>query len=95
MDIKRRLSQAIKEYNKYRSPEATAKLLDYREDEFIVEFRGPFCKTCGFYDWFDDLRYILLEEGLETRIDEIRELDDGGIVKYRIEKYGRRPGKKR
>lgn len=57
------LKEAIKRYNRYRSPEATARLLKAGEEGFVVEFSGSFCLSCGIYDWLEDLVY------------EIRELD--------------------
>ena len=41
------VSRAITVYNKYRSPEATTKLIGAEKDGFIIEFEGSFCKSCG------------------------------------------------
>ncbi len=50
---------AVRRFNELRSPEATAELV-YMEDDFIVvRFSGPFCYTCGLYDYFDDLAWEL------------------------------------
>jgi len=86
MVIKSLIEKAIEKYNKYRSPEATAKLVSFSEKSFVVEFSGSFCKTCGFYDYFDDFRIVLGEFGIKVKIKEIRETEAGGIVKYEVEK---------
>ena len=51
--------RAIEVYNKYRSPEATAKLVGIKKDGFIIEFKGPFCQSCGVNDYFEDFIHEL------------------------------------
>ncbi|KON32880.1 hypothetical protein AC477_02330, partial [miscellaneous Crenarchaeota group-1 archaeon SG8-32-1] len=51
--------KAVEEYNKYRSPEATAKLIEIQKHEFVVEFEGPFCSSCGVQDYIEDFIYEL------------------------------------
>jgi len=53
------ISKAIDRYNHYRSPEVIAKLIDVNEGQFVVDFSGPFCKSCAVYDYLDDLIYEL------------------------------------
>ncbi|RLG49904.1 MAG: hypothetical protein DRN96_08830 [Thermoproteota archaeon] len=79
------LEKAIEEYNRYRSPEVTAKLKAIAEGRFKVEFTGPFCSTCGFYDYFDDFRYVLLGIGVKSRIARVVELDEGAVVEFELE----------
>jgi len=76
------IKKAIEEYNKYRSPEIVAKLTSVSKRSFKVEFTGPFCLTCGFYDYFDDFKIVLEEYGLRVRVEEIEELGDGAVVKF-------------
>ena len=54
--LKTVLKKAITQYKKYRSPEVTAAVLSLNEKFFEIKFSGPFCRTCGFHDYFDDLR---------------------------------------
>lgn len=82
------IREAIEEYNRYRSPEVVARLVKIEDKRFIVEFRGTFCLTCGFYDYFEDLVYLLEDRGLRARITYIEEIDDGGVVEYRILEEG-------
>ncbi|WP_455367675.1 hypothetical protein [[Eubacterium] cellulosolvens] len=42
--------EAIKEYNRYRSPEATAELIALKDKEMRVRFTGPFCSSGGIPD---------------------------------------------
>ena len=46
--------RAVDAYNRYRSPEATAKLISLNEKELIVDFQGSFCSTCGTFDYLED-----------------------------------------
>ena len=69
-DLREAASKAIEQYNRYRSPEATAKLVETGEQHLVVDFSGPFCLSCGVYDWFEDLIFeseALAQAG--TRVD--------------------------
>lgn len=79
-----KILESIEEYNKYRSPEANAKLISFDNLIIYVEFTGPFCRTCGFYDYFDDLRIIFEEMGLKTEIIFIEETEDGAVVGFKL-----------
>jgi len=56
-ELKETLFKAIERYNRYRGAEATARLVETTEDQVVVDFSGPFCSTCGVYDYFEDLIY--------------------------------------
>ena len=81
---KEKIVKAIGEFNKYRVPEAKARLISLDEKNFKIEFTGSFCLTCGFYDYFDDYKIFLQEVGLETEIAGIEEIDEGAVVKFDI-----------
>ena len=51
------VSNAVESYNHFRRPEAVAKLVKLEKDELVVDFEGSFCRTCGTYDYFEDLIY--------------------------------------
>jgi len=80
-----RVKAAIEEFNKYRSPEAVAKLVDVGEGFTVIELSGPFCRSCGLYDYFDDLK-IELEEKMGCPI-EISKIEggegEGYLITYR------------
>jgi superoxide reductase len=82
---KQKLEVAIEEFNKYRDPLIVGKLTEIGEESFTMEFNGHFCRTCGFYDYFEDFQYELLDIiGLSTEIKEINELTEGALVVYSI-----------
>jgi hypothetical protein len=59
MEARREVEAAVEEFNKYRSPEAVAKIIEFSEGQVTIELSGPFCRGCGLYDYFDDLKIEL------------------------------------
>ena len=82
VSIKEKIVKAVDEFNKYRAPEARAKLILVSEKSFKIEFAGSFCRTCGYHDYFDDFRIFLEEIGLKTKITEVKEIFEGSVVKF-------------
>ncbi len=95
--IPRRLvEQAINLYNRFRAPEAVAKLVDIHGDRITVKFEGNFCKTCGINDWVEDMKYVLEDLGVDAELVEIREPElpeDYRVGVFRIKGPLRREGK--
>ncbi|HIQ13938.1 MAG TPA: hypothetical protein EYH44_06115 [Thermoprotei archaeon] len=85
--MKERIQKAIEEYNRYRGVEAKAKILYLDKDILRVEIRGSFCETCGYYDWIEDIVYILRDYDIDSELIRVNELDDGAIaeIKYKGE----------
>lgn len=84
-ELRRKIVKAIKKYNKYRAPEAEARLAEVRDDELEIELSGSFCMTCGFYDWIDDLRWDIMDEvAKEVEIVEIDSSDEPDVYKVRM-----------
>jgi hypothetical protein len=81
------VSRTIKIYNKYRSPEATAKLFGIKKDSFIIEFKGHFYQSCGVNDYFEDFIHELEDISKEFRV-ELEAAEPAGqqsyIVRYRV-----------
>ena len=71
MDMRRVVEEAIELYNRYRSPEAVASLVDVKGSVVVIEFRGSFCHTCGVVDWIEDMKYVMEDLGLEAEIIDI------------------------
>ncbi len=69
----RKFREAVRDYNRYRAPEAVARIVTRRGDTVYVEFDGTYCETCGLYDWIDDLKYVLEGKGLEADIVKLIE----------------------
>ncbi len=88
LSFKDSVLKAIEEYNKYRSPEAKAKLVKISDRELVLDFEGSFCRTCGVVDYFEDFIYELRELiDVKMKIKSFKELGHETIrVKYIIEK---------
>jgi len=81
----RKVEESIVDFNRYRVPEVEAEIAELHEDYFRVRFKGSFCKTCGFYDYFDDLMYNLIDIfEVKTEISNIKEESEGALVEYRF-----------
>jgi hypothetical protein len=84
-DVERILKVAIPEFNRIRVPEIEATPKEITEEGFTVFFSGSFCTTCGYYDYFDDLLYLLMDDySLNTEIVEIKQENEGDYVKFRL-----------
>jgi len=75
--------RAIEVYNRYRSPEATAKLVEVEKDGFIIEFEGTFCQSCGAQDYFEDFIYELETINKKFRV-ELAETKPTGPQSFRV-----------
>ncbi len=71
--IKESVEKSIQLYNKYRSPEAIAQLIELSDEEIKIKLSGTYCVTCGLYDWIEDLEYVLEDNGIRTEIYKIIE----------------------
>jgi hypothetical protein len=69
-----KINQVLSEYNKFRNPEVTVKFLHFEDGKLTIQFEGPFCNTCDFYDYFEDFIYEMKRlNKLEMDIDDIKE----------------------
>lgn len=86
--LKDAVAEAISEYNKYRSPEARAKLVRLSEKELILDFEGSFCRTCGVYDYLEDFIYELQKfADVNLKVKSFKEYKPETIrVRYALEK---------
>ena len=76
--------RTIEVYNRYRSPETKATLVSIKNDSFILEFEGSFCKTCGVRDYFEDFIYELETINSTIRL-EIGETEPSGPQSFRVQ----------
>ncbi len=62
-------------YNRYRSPEATAKLVLVTPELITVSFSGSFCYSCGVIDYLEDFIHELrlLTDKVELKIGKTRQ----------------------
>jgi len=85
LDLRKIIEEAIETYNHFRSPEAIAKLIAFTNDEFTVFFKGPFCQSCGVYDYFEDLIYEVKNlASLNIEVKKVKEERDGFTVIYKF-----------
>jgi hypothetical protein len=82
VDLKEHLLKAIADYNRYRSPEAVAKLVKLQKDKLIIEFSGPFCLGCGVSDYFEDFIYELKAQNHQVKIKQFKQT---GHQSYEVE----------
>jgi hypothetical protein len=75
--------RAVEVYNRYRSPESTAKLVGMEKDGFIIEFEGPFCQSCGVNDYFEDFIHELEDISRSLRV-EVKETEPAGPQSFRV-----------
>ena len=78
--------RTIEVFNRYRSPEATAKLVGVEKDGFIIEFEGPFCMSCGVRDYFEDFIHELEDISGAFSV-EVKETEPSGPQSFRV-RYG-------
>jgi len=72
-----RFKEAIERFNKYRFPEANAKIVEIDHEKALVEISGPFCTSCGIFDYFED---IAVEAN--AKIVEYKKVENGFRVTY-------------
>jgi len=82
-DLSKLVLRTIEVYNRYRSPEATAKLVKLEKDGFTIEFEGSFCQSCGVQDYFEDFVYEL--EGLSSAVEVvIGEIEQASLQSFKV-----------
>ncbi len=59
-------------YNRYRSPEAIAKVVSVDLDRVTITFSGSFCYSCGVMDYLEDFihEFKILTDKAELKIDK-------------------------
>lgn len=88
LDIMEAVRKAVDRFNELRGRESSARILEISSESVVVEFTGNFCRTCGFYDYFEDLRLLMEDYNVRTSIKIIEEFEDGSVVTYSIERDG-------
>ena len=93
-ELKLKVERALEEFNKYRAPEAVARLVSLDEKELVLEIAGPYCRSCGLADWFDDFSIELQAAGGPRAVfvdyEPSSERDEAYLVTYRIEREPQR-----
>lgn len=87
-DFLTKIKQGIEEFNRYRSPEAIASIVEIKGNKIKVRVSGPFCRTCGFQDYFDDLK-IEIESNVGADLEIVDTKEEGEesyLVKFAFKK---------
>jgi hypothetical protein len=86
-ELEELLRKAIALYNRYRSPEATAKLVSVTPDIVTVVFSGSFCYSCGVLDYIEDFihEFKILTDKMELKILKTKQTSPRSFeVDYRV-----------
>jgi len=69
------IRKAILLYNRYRSPEAFAKVVSVSPENVTLSFSGSFCYSCGVIDYVEDFIHELklLTDKVELKIGKTRQ----------------------
>ncbi len=75
VDLEQLMRRTVALYNRYRSPEATAKLVLVTPELVTVSFSGSFCYSCGVIDYLEDFiqEVKLLTDKVELKIGKTRQ----------------------
>jgi len=74
-------------YNRYRSPEAIAKLVKVSPENVTIAFSGSFCYSCGVLDYIEDFIYEFkrVTDKVELKIGKTRQTSPRSFeVDYKI-----------
>jgi hypothetical protein len=75
LELEDLVRKAIVLYNRFRSPEATAKLISVTPESVTVAFSGSFCYSCGVLDYIEDFihEFKILTDKAELKIGKTRQ----------------------
>ena len=82
----KKLRRITREFNRWRYPECRARTIKNEEDEIIIKFDGTFNYSCCFDEHFEDYRIMLEEEGEKYTIEEVKQIGNKFIVRYKRDK---------
>ena len=74
-ELEELIRKAILLYNRYRSPEAIAKVVSVSPETVTLTFSGSFCYSCGVIDYVEDFIHELkmLTDKVELKIGKTRQ----------------------
>ncbi len=81
--LKGLILRTVEVYNRYRSPEATAKLVEIEKGGFTIEFKGLFCRSCGVNDYFKDFIYMIGDISKALKV-ELKAIESTGPESFRV-----------
>ena len=87
LELEAYLRKAVALYNRYRGPEAVAKLVQVSPENVTIAFSGSFCYSCGVLDYIEDFihEFKILTDKAELRIEKTRQTSPRSFeVNYKI-----------
>jgi len=87
LELEEFIRKAILLYNRYRSPEAVAKMVSVSPENVILSFSGSFCYSCGVIDYVEDFIHELkmLTDKVELKIGKTRQISPRSFeADYRV-----------
>ncbi len=75
LELEELIRKAILLYNRYRSPEAVAKVVSVSPENLTLTFSGSFCYSCGVIDYVEDFIHEvkILSDKVELKIGKTRQ----------------------
>lgn len=76
-ELQDQVGKAVALYNRFHSPEATAKIVRVTLELVTVSFSGSFCYSCGVMDYLDDFahQFKVLTDKAELKVDRTRQVN--------------------
>jgi len=91
LELEDLVRKAIVLYNRFRSPEATAKLISVTPENVTIAFSGSFCYSCGVLDYIEDFihEFKILTDKAELKIGKTRQTSPRSFeADYKIKAKG-------
>ena len=86
-EIEETIRKTIARYNRFRSPEAIAKLVRVSPESVTIAFSGAFCSSCSVLGYFESFihDFETLTSKVELKIDKTRQTSPRSLeVDYEI-----------
>ena len=87
LELEELVRKTIVLYNRFRSPEATAKLISVTPENVTIAFSGSFCYSCGVLDYIEDFihEFKILTDKVGLKIGKTRQTSPRSFeVDYKI-----------
>lgn len=86
-ELEETVRKAVARYNRFRSPEAIAKIVRVSHESVTIAFSGTFCSSCSVLGYFESFihDFETLTSKVELKIDKTRQTSDRSLeVNYKI-----------
>jgi hypothetical protein len=75
-ELEELIRKTVMLYNRFRSPEAVAKIVLVTTENVTIAFSGSFCYSCGVMDYLEDFvhEFKMLTDKAELKIGKTRQI---------------------